>query len=105
MPATAIEVCKQRLTPAHFVRTVLLSEEYAPDTALEAGFFDCIVSSHEELMQKAVAIANSYTELDLDAHYRTKLRTRKHLIKALKRANRFDKLDIVRQGVRRMFKK
>ena len=105
MPATAIEVCKQRLTPAHFVRTVLLSEEYTPDTALEAGFFDCTVSTHERLMQKAMATANSYTELDLDAHYRTKLRTRKHLIKALKRANRFDKLDIVRQGMRRMFKK
>ncbi len=105
MPATAIEVCRQRLTPAHFVRTVLLSEECSPNKAVEAGFFDCTVSSHELLMQKAMTVATSYTQLDLDAHYRTKLRTRKHLIKALKRANRFDKLDIVRQGVKRMFKK
>ncbi len=105
MPATAIEVCKQRLTPAHFVRTVLLSEEYVPDIALEAGFFDCILPTPQEVMQKAFATALSYTKLDLEAHYKTKLRTRKHLIKALKKANRFDKLDIVRQGVRRMFKK
>ncbi len=96
----AIEVCKQRLNPVHFVRTVLLSEVYSPDTTVEAGFFDCTLPTHEEVMQKALATALSYTKLDLGAYYRTKLRTRKHLIKALKKANRFDKLDIVRQGVK-----
>lgn len=105
MPATAIEVCKQRLTPAHFGRAVMLAEEYAPSTAVEAGFFDCTVASNELLLQKAISTATAYTKLDLDAHHRTKLRTRKQLIKALKRANRFDKFDIIAQGIRRMFKK
>ena len=36
--------------------------------------------------------------------YRTKLRARKHLIKALKRANRFDKFDIINQGLRQFLK-
>lgn len=103
MPATAIEVCKQRLNPAHFVRTVMLAEEYAPSNAVEAGFFDCTVLSKEELMKKAMEVAVSYTQLDLDAHYKTKLRTRKHLIQAMKRANLFDKLDIIRMGLERMF--
>lgn len=105
MPATAIQVCKQRLNPAHFVRAVLLSEEYSSNTAVEAGFLDCTVALKEQLMQKAISKAVEYSKLDSNAHYKTKLRVRKHLIKALKRANRFDKFDIIVQGVKRMFSK
>ena len=104
MPATAIQVCKQRLTPAHFVRAVMLSEEYAPTTAVAAGFLDCTVASEALLMQKAISSANAYAKLDLAAHYKTKLRVRKQLIKAMKRANRFDKFDIIWQGLNRMVK-
>ena len=104
MPATAIQVCKQRLTPADFVRAVMLSEEYKPDTAVAAGFLDCVVDSEDLLMQKAISTATAYTKLDLVAYYKTKLRVRKQLIKAMKRANRFDKFDIVWQGLRRMVK-
>ncbi|MFK7908815.1 MAG: crotonase/enoyl-CoA hydratase family protein [Chitinophagales bacterium] len=104
MPATAIEVCKQRLNPAHFVRAVMQSEEYSPATAVEAGFLDATVATQELLVQKAMATAVSYTKLDMDAHYRTKLRARKHLIKALKKANRFDKFDIINQGLRQFLK-
>lgn len=105
MPETAIQVCKQRLAPAHFVRAVMLAEEYNPTTAVEAGFFDCTVSSNEALMEKAISKATEYTQLHLNAHYKTKLRTRKRLIKTLKRANRFDKFDIIRQAINRMLKK
>lgn len=103
MPATGIEVCKQRLTPAHFVRAVMQSEEYNPTSAFEAGFFDKLVSP-KDLQQEALETAKRLAKLDLGAHYKTKLRTRRHLIKALKRANRFDRFDIIRQGIKRVLK-
>lgn len=103
MPATAIAVCKQRLTPAHFVRAVMQSEEYTPTTAVEAGFLDRTVSQ-AELQQEALDTANRLAKLDLTAHYKTKLRTRRHVIRALKRANRFDRFDIIRQGIQRMLR-
>lgn len=101
MPATAIEVCKQRLTPAHFVRAVMQSEEYNPISAIEAGFLDVAVSP-EDLQQDALAVANRFLSLDFEAYYKTKLRTRQHLIRALKKANRFDRYDIIFQGIKRM---
>ena len=104
MPFTATEVCRQRLNPAHFVRAVLHSEVYSPNNALEAGFLDQVVKP-EELMSTAHALAKSYTKLDLNAHYRSKLRARKHLIKSLKRANIKDRLDIIRMGMMAMMKK
>ncbi|MEM6802884.1 MAG: crotonase/enoyl-CoA hydratase family protein [Bacteroidota bacterium] len=104
MPATAIEVCKQRLAPAHFVRAVMQAEVYNPATAVEAGFLDKVVTS-EQLMEEAITTAERFTSLDLDAHYRSKLRSRKKLIKALKRANRFDRFDIIRMGLQMMMKK
>ena len=104
MPATAIEVCKQRLTPAHFVRAVTQSEEYNPASAVEAGFLDRVVAP-EQLLEEAKKEALRLSTLDTNAYYQTKLRVRRHVIKALKRANRFDKFDIIRLGVNRMFKK
>ncbi len=103
MPATAIVVCRQRLTPAHFVRAVMQSEEYNPASALEAGFLDRTVAP-EDLFEEARKIAEKFTQLDLEAHYKTKLRTRRQLIKALKRANRFDRFDLIIQGIRRILK-
>ena len=103
MPATGIEVCKQRLTPAHFVRAVMQSEEYNPTSAVEAGFLDRTVAP-EDLLNEAVKTANRFTKLDPKAHYRTKLRARRHLIRAMKRANRFDRFDIIIQGIKRMIK-
>ena len=103
MPATAIQVCKQRLAPAHFVRAVMQSEVYHPTTAVEAGFLDRTVAS-EDLLPTAIEAANRLAQLDLNAHYKTKLRARRHVIKALKRANRFDRFDIIFQGIKRMLK-
>ena len=40
MPNSAIEICRQRLTPAHFHRTVVLAEVFPPETAVDAGFLD-----------------------------------------------------------------
>jgi len=101
MPATAIEVCKQRLAPAHFVRAVMQAELYHPVEAVQAGFFDAIVS-REDLMATAQEKAAQLAQLDLQAHHKTKLRTRKQLIRRMKRANRFDKYDLMLMGLKQM---
>lgn len=103
MPATAIVVCRQRLAPAHFVRAVMQSEEYNPGTAVEAGFLDRVVEA-DDLAKVALETAQRLSKLDLTAHYKTKLRTRRKLIRSLKRANRFDRFDIIRVGLQRMMK-
>ena len=101
VPATGIAVCRQRLTPAHFVRAVMQSEPFTPATAVEAGFLDQVVAP-EILLQEALEVAKRLSQLDLQAHYRTKIRARRKLIRALKRANLFDRFDIIRLGIRRM---
>ncbi len=83
MPWAAVEVCRQRLTPAHFNRAVNLSELYAPDeTAVAAGFVDRVVAG-EDLAGMARATAEGFAALDLDAHAASKLRVRKQALEAL----------------------
>ncbi len=104
MPAAGIEICRQRLTPAHFVRAALLAELYDPETAVEAGFLDRVVPA-EDLSRQAAELAASLTELDMTAHHETKLRARKGLLKALKKAKRSDRVDFVAKGLSRMLGK
>ena len=40
MPRAAVEICRQRLTPAHFNRATVLAESFSPEAAAEAGFLD-----------------------------------------------------------------
>ena len=40
LPMAAIEICRQRLTPAHFSRATVLAEVFPPAGAVEAGFLD-----------------------------------------------------------------
>ncbi len=102
MPFAGVEICRQRLTPAHFVRGAILAEDYTPETAVDAGFLDRAVSS-EDLMPEAIATANRLAELDLGAHYQTKLRARRQLSKKLRRAILWDRVDFVLKGLRRIF--
>jgi enoyl-CoA hydratase len=83
MPWTAVEVCRQRLTPAHFSRVVDLAEVYAPDeSAVAAGLVDQVVDP-ADLELVARATAEAFTALDLEAHAASKLRTRKAALEAL----------------------
>jgi enoyl-CoA hydratase len=83
MPWAAVEVCRQRLTPAHFNRAVNLSEIYAPDeTAVAAGFVDRVVAG-DDLEAVARTTAEGFAALDLDAHAASKLRAREHTLDAL----------------------
>ena len=43
LPQAAIELCRQRLTPAGFNRAVTLAEVFSPETAVAVGYLDRIV--------------------------------------------------------------
>ncbi|MCL6415719.1 crotonase/enoyl-CoA hydratase family protein [Aestuariirhabdus sp. Z084] len=101
MPYSAIEICRQRLKPANFDRTVLLSEHYHPESALAAGFLDQIVPA-SELKSEAKRWATHFASLDLSAHRQSKQRMRRSMLKALRRAMRADQIDFVIRGIKRM---
>jgi enoyl-CoA hydratase len=104
MPHSAVALCKQRLTPVHFNRAVLLSEYYDPETAVAAGFLDEVVAE-QALLTRALECASHFLELDATAHWRTKLRMRRGLLSSLKRAIRRDRLEFIKLGLSRLFVK
>jgi enoyl-CoA hydratase len=91
MPRAAVEICRQRLTPAHFNRAVILAEPFMPDTAVDAGFLDRVVPA-ADLLDVAHSTAAQLARLDLDAHAATKLRARDSALKALRAAIEADGL-------------
>ena len=92
MPQAAVEICRQRLAPAHFNRAVILAETYSPDGAVDAGFLDRAVQA-SELQDAALGIAAQLAKLDMDAHAGTKLRARDHSLKAIRAAIKADEAD------------
>jgi enoyl-CoA hydratase len=85
VPQAAVEICRQRLTPACFNRAVLLAEVFSPDDAVAAGFLDRVVPP-AELAEAAATAAAALAGLDLDAHAATKLRARRPTAAALREA-------------------
>jgi enoyl-CoA hydratase len=85
MPRPAIEICRQRLTPAHFNRAVVNAEVYAPDAAVEAGFLDRVVEQ-AQLADAARDAARQLRALDVAAHAATKLRARDKTLAAIRAA-------------------
>ncbi|HLG01701.1 MAG TPA: crotonase/enoyl-CoA hydratase family protein [Acidimicrobiia bacterium] len=85
MPRAAVEICRQRLHPAHLPRAVNLAEQYTPEEAVGAGFLDRVVSP-TEVVATAVETAHSMTLLNRAAHTGTKLRLREHTLAALRAA-------------------
>src|SRR5439155_141247 len=61
VPRFAIEIARQRLTPAYFSRVVMTSEMLGPAEALTAGFFDRVVPA-DELERGADEAARSRTQ-------------------------------------------
>jgi len=93
IPYAAAEICRQRLVPAHFNRTVLLSEVYTPEGAVEAGFFDRIVEP-SDLTSSAQKLAVELTKLNAKAHAASKLRARAQVLAALQEAIAADDADL-----------
>src|SRR5271156_6552730 len=71
MPRAAVEICRQRLTPAHFNRAVILAEAYTPSDAVAAGFLDRVVPD-ADLLPMATSMAKDFGGLDPHAHATTK---------------------------------
>lgn len=97
MPRAAIEICRQRLPPAHVHRAVALAEVYAPEDAVAAGFLDRVVPA-AELAEAAGAAAARLAKLDMAAHAATKLRSRSGTLQALRAALESDDTDLSLPG-------
>ena len=89
MPRAAIEICRQRLTPSHFNRAVILAQNYAPADAVEAGFLDRLVDG-PELFETAQKVATELAQLDRAAHVATKSRARESSIAAIRKGLEID---------------
>lgn len=85
MPRAAVEILRQRLTPACFHRAVALAEIFGPGNAVDAGFLDRVVDA-SMLSDTADSVANELSKLDAAAHAATKLRARAPTLAALRAA-------------------
>jgi len=85
MPRAAVEILRQRLTPAHFIRAVALAETFAPEDRIGAGILDRVVTL-SELHEAARTMAVTFAGLDLDAHQASKRRARHDTLLALRAA-------------------
>jgi enoyl-CoA hydratase len=97
MPRAAIELCRQRLTPAAFSRAVLLSEPFSPDEAVVAGFLDR-TGDPEGLDSDVRRTAAALTALDLGAHRASKLRAREDSLQAIRAAIAVDAAELASPG-------
>jgi enoyl-CoA hydratase len=82
MPFFGVEICRQRLAPAHFNRAVINAEIYSPDDAVAAGFLDRVVDA-KDFASATKEMATNLAKLNMDAHAATKLRARDQALKAL----------------------
>ena len=82
MPYFGVELARARLDPAHFELSVSCAHLYDADGAVEAGYLDEAVDV-DQLMSRAVAIAEQLSGIDMAAHKATKDRVRAPLNQAL----------------------
>lgn len=85
MPQSAIEICRQRLSPAVFNRAVILAEVFAPRDAVDLGVLDRVVED-AEFQDITRDLAVQLAALDPRAHAATKLRARASTLTALRAA-------------------
>ena len=85
MPFFGVEICRQRLAPAHFHRAVATAEIYAPDDAVAAGFLDRVVAA-AELGESVRTTALRLAQLDVEVHAASKRRARDQALRAIRAA-------------------
>ena len=85
MPRAAVEICRQRLTPAHFNRAVVIAETFSPADAVAAGFLDR-TAEPSEVREVARGVAAQLAALDQPAHAATKRRARGRALDAIRSA-------------------
>lgn len=89
LPRAAVEICRQRLSPAHFNRATILAEVFGPADAVAAGFLDRVVDP-ADLDHAARSVAADIAQLDMAALIATKLRTRMETLEAVHEAIELD---------------
>jgi enoyl-CoA hydratase len=94
LPRAAVEICRQRLTPAAFSRAAVLAEVFTPADAVQAGFLDRVVGE-SELPDAAWQLAKQVRGLDMAAHATTKLRVRENVLAAIPAAIKEDYGEVV----------
>ncbi|WP_339527467.1 crotonase/enoyl-CoA hydratase family protein [Pseudomonas sp. EL_65y_Pfl2_R96] len=85
MHHAGIELARDRLRKSAFHRAVINAEMFNPQSAVDAGFLDKVVSA-EELQGAALAAARQLKKLNMIAHKNTKLKVRKALLETLDNA-------------------
>jgi enoyl-CoA hydratase len=85
MPRAAVEICRQRLSPAHFNRATILAEVFPPDKAVDAGFLDRLADAGD-VGDVALSAAGAIGKLDMASYAATKVRARGQAIAALRAA-------------------
>jgi enoyl-CoA hydratase len=85
MHHAGIELARDRLRKSAFHRAVINAEMFNPQSAVDAGFFDLVVSV-EELQGAALAAARQLKKINMIAHKNTKLKVRKALLERLDNA-------------------
>jgi enoyl-CoA hydratase len=85
IPQAAIEICRQRLSPAALSRALLLSEVFGPGDAQQAGWLDRVVPA-ADLAGTAADLAAGLAQLDPAAHTASKLRLRGPIVAGVRAA-------------------
>jgi enoyl-CoA hydratase len=75
LPRAAVEICRDRQSTAYLNRTLLLAEQFAPESAIDAGILDLVVPA-AELHTVVAERAAVYAKLNMHAHAATKQRAR-----------------------------
>ena len=92
LPRFAIEVCRQRLSPAHFSLACTTAYPNKPQEALAAGFLDELASA-DNFAAAVKARAAYLAQLHQDAFSATKKRLKQPVVEALEAAIRSDMVD------------
>ena len=99
MPRVAAAMLRHRLNPAAYQRAVTLSQEFDPESALDAGFFDELVEPND-LPTRAGVLAERFGALDARAHTASKRRIRAPIIRRIRMGLPLDLFDAVMMGLR-----
>jgi enoyl-CoA hydratase len=85
LPVFAVEIARDRLSPRHLQRAVILAEIYRPEGAVDAGYLDRIVPA-QRLAEEAMAEAERLSALPRRAFSETKRRVRGASIDRIRRS-------------------
>lgn len=103
VPRAAVELCRHRIPSTHLPRVLALSEPFAPDAAVAAGFFDRVVPA-DQVKGAAIEHARALAALDREAHARTKERIHGDAVRAIRKGLSADMRELTLTGLGMMLK-